>query len=271
MDQMNNQNSEINRAPHLTLMSWKAIFAGFLITIFTSLALTFLGIGMGGIALSDLQGMEAFGWGATLWVIATVAIALFVGSYVASRISNFVSRPIGIVQGATIAALFFSISVWGGGIFLGSLASTAASVTRGVAQLPAGDFFQSAYQNPQVRAVVDQEIRDLGIAPSQVSDILSAVVPRILMGDNEGAENIITSRTSIDPQLAKQKAQNLLAVVEQRIRSAAEQTASSVAKAGLSLFFMFLLGGFAAMFGGAMGSRMNSRNNLAEAELLRAA
>jgi hypothetical protein len=263
--------STFESKPHLTMMSWRAIIAGFFISILASLVLTSLGVGVGGIALTDLEAGPALRWGAAAWMTLTIIASLFAGSYVASRVSNFLSREVGMAQGATIAALFFVVSIWGGGMFVGSVARSAAVVARGVASVPVGDMAKKAYQNPQVRGAVNDQIRELGIAPARVDDVIGAALSKLLDGDTDGAERVILANTNIDPQIARQKIESLKATVDQYAKDTAKKAAKAMAVAGLYMFVLLILGGGFAAFGGVVGSRANVRHSLEEDELLRVA
>jgi hypothetical protein len=122
-----------------------------------------------------------------------------------------------------------------------------------------------------VRGVVNTQIRELGIAPDRVDDVIAKAVSRLLDGDREGAERVILANTNIDPQLARQKIDRLQTTIEAYAKDTAKKAAKATAVAGMYMFVLLLLGGGFAGFGGVVGSQANVRHSLEEDEVLRVA
>jgi hypothetical protein len=92
---------------------WRATFAGAFVGILAYTILMALGIA---IAAGNYQGTidpletpRAFGFGSALWTVASTALSLFTGAYVAGRVGvrKFVEARLGWIHGAVVSALFF--------------------------------------------------------------------------------------------------------------------------------------------------------------------
>ena len=238
--------------------SWKAIFVGLLVTLLSFLTFTSLGIGIGGLALSDLEGIQAFGWSAAAWIIITAMISLFVGSFLATRVFNLISSKTGAAQGVTIAAVFFMLSLWSGGLIAGFLGQTAASVGRGVATVAPSDMSGiagSIIQNPEVRSYLNEQARELGVQPDQVDTVASGLAQRIASGDTEAAKSYLAQQTNLTREQIDARLDEMRSEVIGSAGSVAETSARAVSAAGWYGFFMLVLGTGAAVFGGISGVR----------------
>ena len=85
------------------MISWKNIFAGFFLSLLTYLILMSLGLAVGG---SNLQGalennthLSGPRIGSGIWLMISLAVSLFMGSYSASRVSGAISIRTGRIQG----------------------------------------------------------------------------------------------------------------------------------------------------------------------------
>lgn len=88
------------------LISWRSVVAGLLIAFFTMIGLLGLGMGIGGISMSEETGIQGAGMFTGIWFTVSVLISLFLGSYFAARVSKFQYGRIGSAQGLVIAACF---------------------------------------------------------------------------------------------------------------------------------------------------------------------
>src|SRR5579871_6033317 len=82
---------------HFALLSWKSILAGFLVTLLASSILFALGMGVGGATLKNILDRSELGpmaVGSVVWIFLTVFLSLFIGSYFAARVSNFITDRI---------------------------------------------------------------------------------------------------------------------------------------------------------------------------------
>src|SRR4051812_9083861 len=84
---------------HVTFVSWRSVLAGFFISMLCFTILLSLGMGIGGVSFEPNSSGTAWTWSSALWIIVSALIALFVGSYIAGRISNYITMRIGAAQG----------------------------------------------------------------------------------------------------------------------------------------------------------------------------
>jgi hypothetical protein len=112
-----------------TLICWKSVVAGVLVTFLAYMIFSALGAGIAGLTTSHIieKGESASGLltGAGLWIGGSAIVALFIGSYFATRFSEVTHKQIGASQAIVIAAIFFYLLVNVAGSSLGSLAEVA--------------------------------------------------------------------------------------------------------------------------------------------------
>jgi hypothetical protein len=248
---------------HSTL-SWRAIFAGTLISLLTYFTLLSLGLAIGSSALQGvLQGGEggsALGWGTGLWFIASVLVSLFVGAYAASRVSGLVTTRIGRVQGAVITALFFGFMLSQVGSLIGLAGKGVGSVVGAVSD-NAGDIAD----NPQVQATVDDALGDLNLR-SDPRTVAQGVGSRLLRGDSQGAKTYLAREAGISPADADQRINSASQKVQAYATQAAGKAAQGAKIAGWSLFGALVLGTLVSMFGGGLGAGVNLRAPLSRSD-----
>ena len=115
-------------------VSWGAIFLGLAIAIGIQILLGLLGISIGLVAFdpADPGGIQAWGVGTALYVIAVQIISLFVGGFVAARLSPARTDQSALFHGASIWALATIIMVWFGSTTTGMLISTLSNAASGL-------------------------------------------------------------------------------------------------------------------------------------------
>jgi ElaB/YqjD/DUF883 family membrane-anchored ribosome-binding protein len=115
-------------------VSWGAIFLGLAIAIGLQILLSLLGLAIGLFAFdpADPAGMQAWGIGTSLYVIATQIISLFTGGFVASRLSPARTDQSALIHGASIWALATIIMVWFGSAATGMLISGVSGAASSV-------------------------------------------------------------------------------------------------------------------------------------------
>src|SRR5690349_15912906 len=82
--------------------SWGAIFSGLFVTIIIQIILTMLGVAVGASTiqpLSEQNPMRGLGTGAAIWLVVSGLISVFVGSWVAGRLSGGPRRVDGLLHG----------------------------------------------------------------------------------------------------------------------------------------------------------------------------
>ena len=115
-------------------ISWKTVAGGVLVTLLAYMMLSALGAGIGGITASHIierGGNESgLATGAGLWMGASAAIALFLGSYFATRFSNITHKQAGACQAIVIAAIFFYLLINVANVSFGSFFEVAGNLSR---------------------------------------------------------------------------------------------------------------------------------------------
>jgi hypothetical protein len=233
--------------------SWRAIFAGFFIAFMVYLILTSLGLAIGGASLKGVVqgqgGGQGLSIGSGIWLVVTALISLFVGSYLAARVSGLVTSRAGGVQGIVVAALFFAFMISQVGAVLGTVGSGLGSVIGS-----AGTVASNAANNPQVQSVVQERLGDLNLKspPDQVAQGLAT---RLVRGDTVGARNYLASQAGISRAQADRRLNQLKTDFQNKMRDVGTATAKAVSIAGWTLFGVFFLGTFFSILGGLAGAR----------------
>lgn len=129
---------EERRFAIISHISWGAILAGTIIVLVIQLMLAMLGLGIGLQAFNPVENPSAeLGIGALIWWIVSAIIALFLGGWVASKLSGIQTRVDGMLHGvvtwglASLVAFFLFTTtvgtVIGGGmsVFSGAAGNVA--------------------------------------------------------------------------------------------------------------------------------------------------
>ncbi|RZA25040.1 MAG: hypothetical protein EOP10_08080 [Proteobacteria bacterium] len=118
-------------------ISWPAIFAGVVVVLVVQLALSLLGLGIGASTIDPLaqqNPLSGMGTGSGIWLVVSTLIALFVGGWIAGRVSGMHNKVEGSIHGfltwglATLVTTYLLATVMGGmvrgaGNMLGGAAS----------------------------------------------------------------------------------------------------------------------------------------------------
>jgi len=246
-------------------ISWKAIFAGFFVSLLTYFALMALGIALGSSSLESAAqsgggSARGFGIGAGIWMIISIFIPIFVGSFAASRVGGSVPIRIGRVQGLVVTALFFAFTLSQVGSAIGVLGSGIGSAVGSL-----GGATSDISSNQQVQDLMDQAFKNLDLR-SPPEQVAQGVATRLVQGDAEGAKNYLASQAGITPQEADARIQELKPKVEAALRDAGA-TAARVAKTvGWALFVAIVLGSIAGSIGGSLGAAVNLSKPVSRAD-----
>lgn len=242
------------------LVSWRSIVAGFLVTLFTFALMLSLGLAFGGIGLADgvtRQGATVF---TGIWLLLSSLVALFTGSYFAARISKTHTGRIGSAQGLVIASLFFGLMLYQMAMAIGWLGQTAVGV--GQAAVTGA---QRAAEIPAVNAAIEGAIGDLNLK-SDPQTVATGLASRLIRGDVDSAKTYLAYQAGISQAEADRRIATLRERVDQAMVQARETAARGLQAAGWTIFLTLLVGGAAAISGGALGSMANVRKPLEEVE-----
>lgn len=236
-------------------INWRAIFAGFFISLMVYMILTSLGLAIGGSTLKGVVQGQGGGTGLSIgsgiWLVVSVFLSLFTGSYLAGRVSGLVTGRIGGTQGVVIAALFFAFMLSQVGALVGALGNGLGSVIGA-----AGSAASGASNNPQVQSVIQDRLGDLNLKspPDQVAQGLGT---RLIRGDTIGARNYLASQAGISRAEADRRLNQLKTDFQSKMKEVGASTAKAVSIAGWTLFGVFALGTGFSVLGGSAGARGN--------------
>jgi hypothetical protein len=272
-------------------LRWSAVFGGAVLTIGLWILLQILGTGIGLAAIDPSHAGSLRGIGTGIWSIIAPLIAMFIGSYVAGRLSGTRDRAVGAMHGSVIWALALVLGLWAmvavasmlasGAARVGGAAVTASSqVIAGAAQ--AG----GAVDGPELASslgvdendllgAINQRLAEQGkpeITADQLDATMRAVAQR---GLREGKldRNLVVDELARNTSLSRADAQDVanqvgdridqaqaevgsaMEQVKERARQAALEAADKTGKAMLVGGIMMLLSLGAALLGGAVGVR----------------
>ncbi|MBC76028.1 MAG: hypothetical protein CME64_08420 [Halobacteriovoraceae bacterium] len=179
----------------LARVSWGAIIAGAILALAIQFMLGLLGAGIGLVSANPEEGMNfnALGWGTIIWMALTFFAALFIGGFVASRLSsniqNFAGTLNSLVVWALVVGLNFAIAGSGFSKVATSLNNTVGLITSKVnVNAPIQEITNIDFQrmeqeitqlleetdNEELKSLVKQEYQDIkNAAQSAATDILS--------------------------------------------------------------------------------------------------
>lgn len=243
-------------------ISWRAIFAGAFVGILAFLALSMLGLALGGISIKEIAqgggGSTGLLIGAGIWMVFSSIIALFVGGYVAGRSSGVLPSRIGGVEGLVVASLVFLLVFMGLGTGLGTLGSATGAMAGGVAST-----VTDLAGSPQVHNLVGRSLRGLNLRSSR-SEVAQGLAARLVRGDEEAAIAYLAAQAGISRAEADQRLGEIKGQVMGAVRGVGK-TAGNVTQAlGWTFFVSIVLGALAALLGGVLAVRRNIRHPLSE-------
>jgi hypothetical protein len=263
-------------------ISWAAVFGGVILVVAIQLLFSLLGAGIGlgtiNINAGSSPDADTFGITAGLWWIITSCIAVGVGGFVAAWLAGVEIRFDGVLHGlvtwgiATLLTLWLLTSAIGsiiGGGF-SALSSVMSATGSGISEA-AKPLAQAAGVSPemiqqQAQAYLQPTNPDpASMSPQDAQKAIATDLATYVGGGSDAAaakERIITimaaqmkvsrdeaARKFDDTQAKLKQTQDQAA---QAAKDAADASASAVSKASFAGFFVVLLGGLAAAFGGAM-------------------
>ncbi len=212
-------------------VSWGAIFAGTIVAMVIQIALTLLGlsIGLGVVTQAPTtNALSGVGIGATIWLVVSTLISLYIGGYFAGRLAGLPTRQDGILNGVVVWALATLLSVFLATSAVGAAVSGMAGIL--------GQGLQVATKG--VTAVAPEAAEVVKQKPRQAKQ--------------EAQQAIKQAKKQV--QQVKRQAQQALGQVEQEATQVARQAAPVASGAALGGFIALVLGAIAAALGGMTGT-----------------
>ena len=224
-------------------VSWGAIFAGVAITLTIQIVLGLLGVALGASTFDPLQEQnpgKGIGIGAAVWLVVSSLVAMFIGAWVAGRLTGG-PRSDGRFHGLITWSVATLLTVY--------LISTAAGHLLGGAARLLGKAGETAAQSAQ-SGDLQAQLKQMGIDPEALKARAQAALPP--------GTPTPTGRTQVDSEQAAQS-QADKARVEQNAREAGDTAAKGVAHGAFWSFVLLALSAFAASVGGDRGARRFGR------------
>ena len=116
-------------------ISWGSIFAGVLIATAIQVTLFLLPMSFGMVFLGPVSpgSFEAMSWTTAIMHIIVMGVSLFMGAYIAARLSNIPKRSTGMFHGASVWAIAVLFNLVLAGQLFSGIASGLSSAVRGMA------------------------------------------------------------------------------------------------------------------------------------------
>jgi hypothetical protein len=172
--------------------SWGSIFAGMFVTIVLQIMLTLLGIAIGIASIQPLQGQTStqnMALGSGIWLLVTGLISIWIGAWVAGRLSGGPLLADGMLHGivtwcVSMVAMFYL------------LATAVGAVLGGTGALVGGAIQSSGNQSGQ------SPVSALGEEIKAMFPQAGKLLPPTGRSENEQVPGQITKFAEEDPQLA---------------------------------------------------------------------
>ena len=275
-------------------ISWGAVFAGAVVAVAIGLMLNALGAGVGAAMVDatqrDTPSASSFGIAAAVWLLVSNLIGLWVGGYVAARLSGNADGTDAGLHGMAVWATAFLISA----VLVGNVISGAASTATNAASNVIGGVARGA--GAAIPAMTGGQGNEgangggLAAAAQGVVDRVQATLasggdPKAMTSDQRKAEMatlaarrvtdgslsqpdrdrlnaLVAAEYNLSPQdaqarvqQAEQQATQAAQRAEEQARKAADAAATGAATAAFAVFGTMLLGALAAVLGARSGTR----------------
>lgn len=232
---------DVSRSMPWRRVSWGAIVAGVVIAMVLQLVLSLLGAGLGLSTVDPLRYSSpdpaTFGVAAGVWWVASSALALFAGGWVAAHLAGAPDKTDASLHGlltwglATIVTAFLVTSLIGAVLGGGSkLLGSAATAGGAGASAPAAE------------AARRQAPSDLSI-----DNLKNQAQQRLAQAANPGAAAPADPSAPLTDEQKKQS--------EAKARQVADDAAKHASQAALALLLAMVVGAIAATFGGSLAGR----------------
>jgi hypothetical protein len=242
--------------PHAAV-SWRSTIAGLLISFLVFGILLSLGMALGGVSLTDGANLKNSGIIGAVWMLLSVLISVFVGSYFAGRISTFVSSLSGIAHGAVLCALFIGLVLWQFVGFAGWVTKSAASFVGGAVQMGAPAAQGAANQmDLGMNTVLEDRLGDVQFK-GDPKTVMTGVATRLIQGNTDSAKNYLAANSNLSRAEIDTRINQLQTQVQQAGEDARQAAASALKVTGWGLFFTSVIGLIVACLGGLMGTAAN--------------
>jgi hypothetical protein len=271
-------------------LSWGSVFASVFVILAVQVTFSLLGMAIGLGVIDPSAGRNVFAGittGAAAWWTITFVISLFFGGWFAGRLSGIPSRLSGALHGliswslASVVTVYFVTTTLGaliGGSF--GVVRNAMAVTGQIMVVPPSVVPIAVNASEEAaRAVArmrQEAMQYLRPGESQAAgDEIEGALRRVLQNpdqvreqDRESLVSVLVARTNLDRRQAGARVDSWISMysgvltqaaspvpmVAQRTQQYMDDVSAAASTASLWAFFMMLLGGIAALLGGALGA-----------------
>ncbi len=245
---------------HRHFICWRSSLAGLLISGLIFSAALAAGIGFGGVGLNADTTAANAGMFTGVWILVSVVLALFGGSYFSVRFGRFQTSVVASAQGALIASLFTAIILSQTFMALGAAGRFAGKAAAGIT-MAAGATVGAMAQNSAVQNMVEDSLNGLKLG-DKPEVIVSGYSARLLQGDTESATSYLAAKTGITPADAQARMATLQVKLDEMAVKTREGAAAAMKATGWTLFTFILLSIVSAIAGGVAAAQINFRHPL---------
>lgn len=284
------------RSATVRRISWQAIFGGLIMAMAVQFLLTVLGISIGATAINPMTQQnpgEGMGMAAGIWLIVITIVSLFVGGWVAGRVSGFARSSEGALHGlvtwgtATLITVYLLSSAVGG--LLGGAGKLLSQALPFASEMMSSAFQTQGGMGPMNYSMnsglnsIRQEARDISQknattptgrtteaqpGQNQSSTQLVTALDRMFshggninQNDREAVVNILTTQDNMSRTEANQTVDRWIQTYQQskgqlnqNARQAGQAATQGISIAGWGGFIALILGAIAAAWGGSRGA-----------------
>ncbi len=248
-------------------VSLRAIFTGVVLSALAYACLLALGLAIGGGNLAGIiqrsQNAAGLSIGSGVWMVASLLLSLYFGSYYAGRVSGMVPARLGGIQGMVISAVFFFFIAAQIGGAIGLIGQGVGGAVSGVSGA-AGDLAA----NPQVQATVEEALGGLNLA-SPPDIVVRGMATRLLRGDSTGARDYLARQAGISPADAQSRIDTFKSNFDSSVKDIGTTAARALSYTGWTFFMGIVLGTLASTWGGSHGVRRNLKFSDRDMEIRR--
>ena len=200
-DDYNDRPTEQARASRVGRASWGGIIAGAVVAAVLTAMLTLLGVGIGLISTDSFASANDFAIGSAIWYVIAGTVALFIGGWIASRLSNAWTGLDGALHGLTAWGVSTILAAYLATTILGTLLSGVFGMANSALQATGSAAAGLANATGTVAA---QGIQEAG-------DAVGAVIPddiSLPTGQLAGLATNLLSEAGIQPGQALENVQD---------------------------------------------------------------
>ncbi|MDD5552782.1 MAG: hypothetical protein PHE18_02800 [Candidatus Omnitrophica bacterium] len=279
----------------MNINSWGSVFAGMVIMLIVQFSLSLLGVAFGFLSISPQEGRfpkKALAFGGIAWWVITSIVAVYLGSWVASRLANAATvgdaRLYGIITWAATMLVGVLVSTVGAGIVasgaIGMLSQAikavgaigavggAAGIMGAGAVMKSPEMFSEVFPklSGQLQGVTNR-IKDFQHnqeAKQEISSVARDIIKKgpenINESDKERFSDVLTKVTDMSHEETRQKVDQFISQAKrvneqvqqglEKSKMAAKEAAKAVSAAAFASFIMLALTFAAAILGSTHGA-----------------